>query len=129
MSLRAYPCSVALLALLALVLPGTAIQAHAQGAPNKIPLRILYAGHPGSARETDFLSFLKQHFRQVDAGDFARLDAKKAKEADVVLLDYDSDGFNGPRATLPEGYTRPTVTIGVIGGLLCSQLRLKTGYM
>jgi hypothetical protein len=130
MSLRAHPCSVALLAFLALLLPGTASPARAQQAPNsRIPLRILYAGHPGSAREADFLSFLTQHFRQVDAGDFARLDAKKVKEAGVVLLDYDSNGFSGPRCALPKGYARPTVTIGVIGGLLCSQLRLKTGYM
>lgn len=95
----------------------------------KIPLRVLYAGHPGSPRETEFLTFLKQYFRQVTTADLAQFAPKDAAESDVVLLDYDGDGFKAPRPALPNDYARPTVHLGVAGGLLASQLGLKTGYL
>lgn len=96
---------------------------------NKIPLRVFYAGTPGSPREADFLAFLRQYFQQVTAGDMAKFEPRSAAGADVVLLDYDGDGFKAPRINLPDSYTRPTITLGVAGGLLCSNLRLKTGYL
>ena len=34
-------------------------------AENKISLRILYAGMPGTARQKDFVSFLSHHFVEV----------------------------------------------------------------
>ncbi len=96
---------------------------------NKFPQRVLYAGKPGSAREADFVAFLRQHFRQVSTGTLAGFDAKQAADVDVILLDYDGDGFKAPRPRLPADYARPTVTIGVVGGLLCLPLKLKTGYL
>jgi hypothetical protein len=98
-------------------------------ADQKLNLSVFYAGHPGSAREADFLQFLSAHFRQVDSGDLAKFDGSQAAKADVVLLDYDGDGFQAPRPMLPRDYSRPTVTLGVIGGFICNQLGLKTGYM
>lgn len=95
----------------------------------KMPLRLLYAGHPGSAREADFVGFLKQYFRQVDTGDLAKFNGSQAADVDVVLLDYDGDGFKAPRPNLPANYSRATVTIGVIGAFICDQRSLKTGYM
>jgi hypothetical protein len=117
-------------ALLALLFFGLTPRGFAQSSTNDIiPLRILYAGKPGSSREADFLAFLRQHFRQVNSADLPRFNAKEAADADVVLFDYDGDGFRAPQPNLPADYARPTITLGVAGGMLCSQLRLKTGYM
>jgi hypothetical protein len=122
--------SLAFFAVVAATWFGLAPASRAETAPDdKIPLRILYVGHPGSSREADFSAFLKQHFRQVNTGDLAGFTVRQTADADVVLVDYDGDGFKAPRVRLPEDYARPTVTIGVAGGLLCSQLRLKTGYL
>ena len=95
----------------------------------QVSLRILYAGKPGSAREADFLTFLKQHVREVTTGDLAKFTSRETTDADVILFDYDGDGFKAPQPSLPADYARPTVTIGVAGGMLCSQRGLKTGYM
>ena len=99
--------------------------------PAKIALRILYAGHPGSDREKDFSDFLGKYFTQVETGDLATFSDRSADGFDVAILDYDSDGkdaFKFPRPKLSQNYARATVTVGVAGALICSQLRLKTGY-
>jgi hypothetical protein len=96
---------------------------------NKIALRILYAGHPGSTRERDFVKFLGEIFSSVATTDLARFTPATADGADVVLMDYDGDGFKAPRPHLGEGYARATVTIGVVGGFIGGDLRLKTGYL
>jgi len=97
----------------------------------KIAMRVLYAGHPDSAREKDFVEFLGKYFTQVRTGDLATFSDKSAKGFDVTILDYDGDGtaaFKFPRPKLSLNYARATVTVGVAGALICSQLRLKTGY-
>ncbi len=104
--------------------------ASAQPAPGKkIDLKILYAGHPGSSREKEFVEFLGKQFRDVKAADLAGFGEAQAQGFDVVLLDYDGDGFKAPRPALSPNYRRATVTLGVAGGLLTSSLGLKTGYM
>jgi len=95
----------------------------------KIDLRILYAGHPDSAREKDFVQFLKEHFVGVATGDLAGFKEKHAKGFDVIILDYDGDGSKAPRPRLSSEYTRPTVTVGVAGALICGSVSLKTGYL
>ncbi len=95
----------------------------------KIDLRILYAGHPGSAREKDFVTFLRDYFRIVRTGDLAEFKPPDAKDFDVVILDYDGDGFKAPTPYLPRTYTRPTVTVGVVGAFICDRVGLKTGYL
>jgi hypothetical protein len=100
----------------------------------KLNLSVAYIGHHGSDRESDFVKFLSAHFQQVDSGDLTGFDGSQFPKADVLLLDYDGEpndiitkGF--PRPKLQQDYSRPTLTIGVAGGLICSGLRLKTGYM
>ncbi len=95
----------------------------------KSALRLVYFGNPGSARETDFLNFLQKYFKNVTSSDLARFDETLTAKADVVLLDYDGDGFKAPRVQLPKGYDCPTITIGVAGAFVCSNNRLKTGYL
>ena len=118
------------LALVAFGLLVTGSRCHAQKPlDDKLGLRILYVGHPESSRESDFVTFLKQHFRQVTTADLGKFDSRQVTDADVVLLDYDGDGFKAPRPSFPVSYARSTVTIGVAGGLWSSERGLKTGYM
>ena len=98
-------------------------------ATGDIDLRILYAGHPGSRREADFVKFLGIHFRDVQTGDLATFSEPAATGFDVVILDYDGDGFEAPRPSLSNDYARATVTVSVAGGLLSSNRGLKTGYL
>jgi hypothetical protein len=95
---------------------------------DRIPLKLLYAGKPGSDREKDFVAFLKEHFSDVQTGDFAKFTGQQADGFDVALLDWDGDAFQGPHPAIAADYARPTVTIGVAGAFVCSQRGLKTGY-
>ncbi len=95
----------------------------------KIDLRILYVGHPASDREKDFVRFLTEHFRQVRTDDLANFKEKQTEGFDVIILDYDGDGFKTPRPRLSSEYVRPTVTVGVTGALICGSMSLKTGYL
>jgi len=104
------------------------VSAEEPATPAKIAIRILYAGHPGSAREKDFVEFLVKNFTQVQTGDLATFNDKSADGFDVAILDYDGAPFKAPRPTLSQNYARATVTIGVPGALIGGQLRLKTGY-
>ena len=95
----------------------------------KIDLRILYVGHPATERQKDFTQFLNKYFKQVQTGDLKEFSEDQANGFDVVILDYDGDGFKSPRPQLSRQYARPTVTVGVTGAFICSQMRLKTGYL
>jgi len=95
----------------------------------KIDLRILYVGHPASDREKDFVRFLTEHFRQVRTDDLANFKEKQTEGFDVIILDYDGDGFKAPRPRLSFEYTRPTITVGVAGAFICDSESLKTGYL
>ena len=96
---------------------------------NRINLRILYAGHPDSKREKEFVQFLTSHFAGVETGDLVTFQESQAESFDVIILDYDGDGFNAPRPQLSPEYARPTVTVGVAGALICGNMSLKTGYL
>jgi hypothetical protein len=92
-------------------------------------LRILYAGHPGSDREKDFVGFLKQFFEVVQTGNLETFKEADTQGFDVTLLDWDWNEFKTPRPMVSPKFSRPLITLGVPGGLLCSQWRLKTGYL
>jgi hypothetical protein len=113
-------------------------------------LKILYAGHSGSNREKDFVGFLRQHFDVVQTADlkaFAQsgFAEKDAEGFDVTIFDYDGDGREAPqsavrprfpdewpgnsRGTTGPWLTRPLITVGVAGGQMCQQWKLKTGYL
>jgi hypothetical protein len=95
----------------------------------KIELRILYAGHPGSHRKKDFTLFLAKHFDRVETGNLASFKVEQANGFDVIILDYDGDGFKAPHPELSPEYTRSTMTVGVAGALICNKMSLKTGYL
>jgi hypothetical protein len=92
-------------------------------------LKILYAGQPGSDREKDFVGFLKKYFDVVQTGNLETFKEADTQGFDVTLLDWDSGQINGPKPKVSESFSRPVVTLGVPGGLICRQWRLKTGYL
>ena len=92
-------------------------------------LRILYAGRPGSDREKDFVGFLKKHFDVVQTGDLQRFQEADTQRVDVTILDYDGDGLKAPLLKLSPRFSRPLLTVGVVGARMCRQWGLKTCYM
>jgi hypothetical protein len=106
----------------------------AQAQPaQKINLKLLYAGQPGSEREKEFVEFLSGYLVSVKTGDFAKFTPAQADGVDVVLLDSDADGTGAIQmsrpAALPNTYTRPTMTLGMAPALYAGGMGLKTGYL
>jgi hypothetical protein len=95
----------------------------------KIQLKILYAGHPGSEREKDFIAFLRGKFAEVGTGDMARFDGSQSKDFDITILDYDGEGFNAPRPNISHDYSAPTMTMGVPGAFICGTRAFKMDYL
>ncbi len=92
-------------------------------------LRILYAGRPDSEREKDFVNFLKNYFDVVQTGDLRTFQEADTQGFDVTLLDWDTNALDGPRPSVSAGFARPVITLGIPGGLIGRQWRLKTGYL
>ena len=110
--------------------------ARGQEAPpeNKISLRILYAGMPGTARQKDFVSFLSTHFVEVKSVDFMSFTEEQANESDVVILDKDGIQWANKGGNplwdirLSKNYSRATLALGIPGAFLYDRMRLKPGY-
>lgn len=113
--------------------PQTPAPAVASG--EKIPLKILYVGLPGTDREKDFVSFLSANFAQVNAADLDAFKEEQTQDSDVVILDKDGIqwGSEGGRPLsdlrVSNAYTKPTVSLGIPGAFWTSRMNLKTGYM
>ena len=103
-------------------------------AENKISLRILYAGMPGTARQKDFVSFLSTHFVEVKSVDFSSFREEQANESDVVILDKDGIQWANKGGNplwdirLSKDYSRATLALGIPGAFLYDRMRLKPGY-
>ena len=124
---------IALVAAIAVLWPAMICPAaDNSGAEPGKDIRILYVGHPGSKREKDFVDFLSKHFGTVEKGDLVAFKESQSKDYDVTILDYDLEGenvFKSPRPRISQNFSRPMITVGVAGALICDSLRLKTGYM
>jgi hypothetical protein len=92
-------------------------------------LKILYAGRPGSDREKDFVELLKKYFEVVQTGNLQAFKAADTQGFDVTLLDWDWNATDGPRPWVSPSFSRPVMTLGVAGGFMCRQWKLKPGYM
>jgi hypothetical protein len=92
-------------------------------------LKILYAGRPGSDREKDFVGFLKKYFDVVQTGNLQTFKETDTQGFDVTLLDWDWNDLRGPNPAVSPSFSRPVVTLGVPGGMICRQWRLKPGYL
>ena len=75
------------------------------------------------------MKFLGQHFATVKTADLAAFTESQCDGFDVTILDYDGDGFEAPRPRISPQFSHPLVTVGVPGGLMCSNWGLKTGYL
>jgi hypothetical protein len=126
--------SLLVAALAALALPGPT------AAAEKVNLKVLYAGNPGSPRAKDFVAFLGQHFARVGETDYGKFSAEEAKGFDVVILDgtnmppggeggkagANRTGGSSWRSTrLSPDFDRPAVLVGTVGCFLTRPLRLK----
>jgi len=95
----------------------------------KIGLRILYAGLPNTDRAKDFVDFLTTYFQQVETTDYNTFTGSHTADFDVAIIDHDGADTRAPRLRISRQYARATVTVGVPGAFLCSDLSLKTGYL
>ncbi len=109
--------------------PSAAAKVVLDESTGKIGLGVFYAGRPGSGRQKDFTGFLEKRFAKVKSGDLAVFKAGDAAGFDVVIFDYDGDGFKAPRPNIGADYARATITLGVAGSLICDGRKLKTGYL
>ena len=66
---------------------------------------------------------------EVKTGDLDSFQEAQGKDSDVIIFDYDGRGFESPRPSLSEDYARATITVGVVGALICDSVRLKSGYL
>ena len=104
-------------------------QSPAAAAAEISKLRILYAGRPGSDREKDFVGFLKKYFEVVQTGNAETFTETDTRGFDVTLLDGRWSGTHESRPMISESFSRPLMTLGVPGALICSDWRLKIGHL
>jgi hypothetical protein len=111
------------------VLAGTVLWRGQEPAQLDRSLKILYAGRPGSDREKDFVGFLKKYFDVVRTGNLETFQEADTQGFDVTILDWDLPVLEGPCPVLSENFSRPVITLGVRGSMMCSRWRLKTTYL
>src|SRR5688500_11689417 len=108
-------------------------------AAERIDLRVLYCGNPGSPREADFRALLQNHFTKVATANYETFTPRQAAEHDVVIFDW-TDGYDGKGAPdqtkwkfkVPEidrSFTRPAILIGRAGGKIALPLQLKIDWL
>jgi len=88
---------------------------------DKIALRVLYIGSPGTSREKDFVGFLEKHFTKVGKGSVEEFHEERADGFDVVIVRM-------PGLRVSSKYTRPTMTLAAPGASVCGRLGLKAGH-
>ncbi len=99
------------------------------GTSEKLDLRILYVGLPGTERRKDFVEFLRQHFWQVDTADYNTFKEEQTKDCDVAIFDKDGLEWKSLDIEVSGQYSRATISIGVPGAFWCRRVSSKMGYM
>jgi hypothetical protein len=109
----------------------------------KSPLRVLYAGKPGSDREANFVAFLTERFATVKTGDYEKFVPEDSEEIDVVIFDWPSiyprdeqgkidwkdETMHQPKPPAIDGkFSRPAILIGGAGGGLSHQLHTAINW-
>jgi len=92
---------------------------------DKLAIKVLFAGDPGTARTRDFLTFLRQHFTQVRFAEIEKHTHDASTGHDVIILDS-ANRTKVPGLSRDDG--RPTILIGTFGGYLGSRWRLRTNW-
>ncbi len=99
-------------------------------ASGKIPLRVLYVGLPDTERQNDFVTFLGEHFTQVDTADYNAFKEEQTKDCDVAIFDKDGLEWAALDIRVSPQYSRATVSLSVPGAFwVRSVSSRKMGYM
>jgi hypothetical protein len=110
-------------------------------ADQRMNVRVLYCGDPGSKREADYRSFLARHFSRVTVRDLREFKEADANGQDVVIVDWsierdkkgdiDRRGYRTPRLSMK--FDRPTILIAWAGGAVSNwqpnSLKLKIDFL
>ncbi len=107
-----------------------------QGRESLPPLRILYAGDPGTERTLVFQAFLSEHFPSVKTWPVLKLPEANLSDVDVLIVDgeiLDETGGDirvrkGPQGMTLDKLPVPTILIGGMGGRVSDDLGLKLGW-
>jgi hypothetical protein len=104
----------------------------------RLPLRLLYTGTPGSAYTADWEKFLLEHAASVRVVPASALRVKDLTDADVLVIDgeVESRGKDGePKLaiqriplTLEDLQGKPVVLMGGQGGAFADDLHLKLSW-
>jgi hypothetical protein len=102
------------------------------GAAAPQPLRVLYVGNAKTARARDFAAFFRRHFAGVEVAERAGFDPRRARGADVVVLDWSQRDPRTRPLTSPLGrrekWAKPTVLLGSAGHLLAGAWEVHGGF-
>lgn len=114
-------------------------------AAERIDLKVLYAGNPGSERAKDFTRFLREHFEEVGEANTAEFTDKSAEGYDVAILDWTSiyprdergeiiqnSNFGLKQPQMPRlspSFSRPVVMIGAIAGQVGPKQQTKIDWL
>jgi hypothetical protein len=82
----------------------------------KIDLNVLYVGKPDTEREKEFVEFFGKHFSKVQKESIEGFDFAKSRDADVIMLDYQSAKIM-EAPSFPDGYITPTLLTGWAGAM------------
>ena len=116
------------------------VSSAAAAADERIPVRVLYCGNPGSQREADYHSFLERHFSKVTCRNLNAFKETNADGHDVVIFDW-TNGYDGAGEIdfdkwdtlnapfLTRKFLRPTILIGRAGGQIAARLNLKIDWL
>ena len=123
------------LPLVALLVSALALQAPP---PEKLPLRVVYAGNAGTPYSVAWQGFLAEHTAEVKFVTGSALRPTDLAGFDVLVIDgeVESKGPDGElqlksekiRLTLDDLQGVPVVLMGGQGGFLSDELKLKTSW-
>jgi hypothetical protein len=99
-------------------------------APTRLSQRVLYIGD-NPERSRQFSAFLAKHFTRVETTRRTGFDPARARDADVVLLDWQQGEGPLEKAESPLGerqrWSKPTVLLGSAGLLLSVAWDIRGG--
>ena len=111
--------------------PQSAKDKEAMGESRK--LKILIAGKLKDERTARFGALLGRHFAKVEAIELTALTEKTAAPFDVIIADWERRNAHGgyqdkrPKYSLPRGFSKPIILVGVIGGEIQRQSKITWG--
>ena len=97
----------------------------------KNELRVLFVGSPDSERGRSYVSFLRNHFANVESMSRTSFDPKQSEGCDVVLLDWPQSERTAPEASpfgAKEAWGKPTVLLGSAGLLMAERWKVHGAY-